>query len=169
MTGRIKSYVHNRQPQFKESTVPPIYLGDINGRVYYAFSHEATIPSGGKTVTKNEHQTLKVNSVLIKQVKAEAMRRILAITPYWKQNNALAYLYALSNKDNLTDEEKLRLDNAKQLWATIQCLRKRSNDIEAALLQGGTIDYMNDAAWEEEQAQEKNKAKEKEQQTQATT
>ena len=59
MTGRIKSYLHNRQPQFTESTVPPICLGDINGRVYYAFSHGTKIPSGGKTVTKNEHQTLK--------------------------------------------------------------------------------------------------------------
>ncbi len=171
MTGKIKSYLHNRQVQFKESKAPPICLGDINGRIYYAFSHEATIPPGGKTVTKSEHQTLKVNSDLIKQVKAEAMRRILSIAPYWKQNNALADLYALNNKADLTDEEALCLDNAKQLWATIQHLRKRSNDIEAALLQGEAIDYMQDVAWEEEpaQAQVKNKAKEHAQQPQATT
>ncbi len=164
MTGRIKSYLHNRQPQFTESTVPPICLGDINGRVYYAFSHGAKIPSGGKTVTKNEHHALQENSMLIKQVKAEAMRRILNVAPYWKQNNALADLCVLNNKTDLTDEETLRLGNAKQLWATIQYLRKRSDDIEAALLQGDAIDYMQDSAWEE-QTQEKAEA----QQTQATT
>ncbi len=161
MTGRIKSYLLNWQPQFTESTVPPICLGDINGRVYYAFSHGTKIPSDGKTVTKNEHQALKVNSALIQQVKAEANRRILSIAPYWKQNNALSDLCILNNKANLTDEETLQLDNAKQLWATIQYLRKSSNDIEAALLQGEAIDYMQDTAWEE--AQDKNKVKEQKQ------
>ncbi len=164
MTSRIKSYLHNRQPQFTESTVPPICLGDINGRVYYVFTHGTKIPSGGKTVTKNEHHALQENSMLIKQVKAEAMRRILNVAPYWKQNNALSDLCLLNNKTDLTDEETLRLGNAKQLWTTIQHLRKRSDDIEAGLLQGDAVDYMHDSAWEE-QTQEKAEA----QQTQATT
>ncbi len=147
MTGTIKSYVQTRELHFEDSAVPPICLGEVNERVYYAFSDELTPASGGKRVTDDEYQALLADSALIKHVKQEAMRRILAVAPYWRQDNALADMYLLANKAELTDEERQRLEEAKQLWESIHHLRACSNDIEAALLQGELVDYMHDSAW----------------------
>jgi len=149
MTGIIKSYLHSRQPRFEESVVAPICLGELDGRIYYAFSEELAPASGGKTVTDKEHQQLLDNSLLIKQVKAEAMRRILNIAPYWRQQNALADMCLLNNKDDLTDDQIQRLDKAKQLWERIHRLRARSDEIEAHLLQGEMVDYTQDSVWKQ--------------------
>ncbi|GEM_PF-4621961 len=33
----LKSYLHDRAPNFAESEIAPIHLFDVNGRHYYAF------------------------------------------------------------------------------------------------------------------------------------
>lgn len=148
----LKSYLHDRAPHFDESEIAPIHLADLNGRHYYAFAEDVTPPSGGKTVSDEELADVLSNSQLIRQIKEEAGRRITKIAPVWKQQNALADLYLLGERSDLTDDEQATLTKAQALLTEISRLRSRSDAIEAAFLDGVAVDYITDIAWEDENA-----------------
>lgn len=146
----LKSYLQTRAPNFAESEIAPIHLADVNGRHYYAFSSDITPPSGGKIVSESELDDILSNSQIIRQIKEEAGRRITDIAPVWKQQNALADLYLLGDRTDLTDAERETLTKAQDLLAQVQVLRERSNAIEASFLNGVAVDYLTDKAWEDE-------------------
>ncbi|MEZ5814020.1 MAG: hypothetical protein R3E13_04765 [Alphaproteobacteria bacterium] len=148
----LKSYLHDRAPSFAESETAPIHLADLNGRHYYAFAADVTPPSGGKAVSDDELADVLSNSQLIRQIKEEAGRRITKIAPVWKQQNALADLYLLSGRSDLTDDEQATLTKAQALLTAISRLRSRSDAIEASFLDGVAVDYITDIAWEDEDA-----------------
>jgi len=148
----LKSYLHDRAPNFDESEIAPIHLADLNGRHYYAFAEDITPPSGGKAVSDEELDDVLSNSQLIRQIKEEAGRRITKIAPVWKQQNALADLYLLGGRSDLTDDEQATLTKAQALLAEISRLRSRSDAIEASFLEGMAIDYITDKTWEDEDA-----------------
>lgn len=145
----LKSYLQTRAPNFAESQIAPIHLADVNDRHYYAFSADVTPPSGGKTVSESELDDILSNSQIIRQIKEEAGRRITKIAPVWKQQNALADLYLLGGRTDLSGEEDERLTEAQDLLTQVQVLRQRSNEIEASFLEGVVVDYLTDQAWEE--------------------
>ena len=145
----LKSYLQTRAPNFAESEIAPIHLADANDRHYYAFVEDVTPPSGGKTVSESELDDILSNSQIIRQIKEEAGRRITKIAPVWKQQNALADLYLLGGRTDLSGEEDERLTKAQDLLTQVQVLRQRSNEIEASFLDGVTVDYLTDQAWEE--------------------
>ena len=148
----LKSYLHDRAPHFDESDIAPIHLADLNGRHYYAFAEDVTPPSGGKTVSEDELSDVLSNSQLIRQIKEEAGRRITDIAPVLKQQNALADLYLLGGRSDLTDDEQATLTKAQELLTEISRLRSRSDAIEASFLEGVAVDYITDKAWEDEDA-----------------
>jgi len=145
----LKSYLQTRAPNFAESEIAPIHLADVNGRHYYAFAEDVTPPSGGKTVSESELDDILSNSQIIRQIKEEAGRRITKIAPVWKQQNALADLYLLGGRTDLSGEEDERLTKAQDLLTQVQVLRQRSNEIESSFLDGVAVDYLTDQAWEE--------------------
>lgn len=148
----LKSYLHDRAPHFDESEIAPFHLADLNGRHYYAFAEDVTPPSGGKAVSEDELSDVLSNSQLIRQIKEEAGRRITDIAPVWKQQNALADLYLLGGRSDLTNDEQSKLTNAQALLTEISRLRSRSDAIEASFLDGVAVDYITDKAWEDEDA-----------------
>lgn len=148
----LKSYLHDRAPIFAESTIAPIHLADLNGRHYYAFAEDVISPSGGKAVSDDELADVLSNSQLIRQIKEEAGRRITDIAPVWKQQNALADLYLLGGRSDLSNDEQATLTKAQALLTEISRLRSRSDTIEASFLEGVAVDYITDKAWEDEDA-----------------
>jgi hypothetical protein len=146
----LKSYLQTRAPNFAESEIAPIHLANVNGRHYYAFAADVTPPSGGKTVSESELDDIFSNSQIIRQIKEEAGRRITKIAPVWKQQNALADLYLLGGRTDLSGEEDERLTKAQDLLTQVQVLRQRSNEIESSFLNGVAVDYLTDKAWEDE-------------------
>lgn len=145
----IKSYLNSKAPHFAESEVAPIHLADTNERHYYVFADKVKPPKGGKNVSDEELQEILLDSLLIRQIKEEAGRRITKIAPVWKQQNALADLYLLGGRTDLSAEEDERLTKAQDLLTQVQVLRQRSNEIEASFLDGVAVDYLTDQAWEE--------------------
>jgi hypothetical protein len=148
----LKSYLQTRTPNFAESEIAPIHLADLNGRHYYAFAADVTPPSGGKAVSEDELGDVLSNSQLIRQIKEEAGRRITKIAPVWKQQNALADLYLLGERSDLTDGEQATLTKAQALLTEISRLRSQSDAIEVSFLEGVAVDYVTDKAWEDEDA-----------------
>ena len=148
----LKSYLHDRAPHFDESEIAPIHLADLNERHYYAFAADVTPPSGGKAVSDQELKDVTSNSQLIRQIKEEAGRRITNIAPVWKQQNALADLYLLGGRSDLTEDEQETLTKSQALLTEISRLRSRSNAIEASFLDGVAVNYITDIAWEDEDA-----------------
>ena len=146
----LKSYLLTRAPVFTESEIAPIHLADLNGRHYYAFAENVTPPSGGKAVSDEELKGVTSNSQLIRQIKEEAGRRITDIAPVWKQQNALADLYLLGDRTDLTEAKQETLTKAQDLLAQVQVLRERSNAIEASFLNGVAVDYLTDKTWEDD-------------------
>lgn len=67
------------------------------------------------------------------QVKTEAMRRILAILPEWKQRNLTAQAVVLAAKGaaNWTAEEQAAWEAGTALWGRIVAIRTASDVIEA--------------------------------------
>lgn len=145
----LKSYLQTRAPVFTESEIAPIHLADLDGRHYYAFAEDVTPPLGGKAVNDEKLDDVIANSQLIRQIKEEAGRRITDIAPVWKQQNALADLYLLGDRIDLTDAEQETLTKAQDLLTQVQVLRERSNAIEASFLNGVAVDYLTDKAWED--------------------
>ena len=65
-------------------------------------------------------------------VKAEAMRRILAIVPRWKQRNLNAQAAALAEKGRAswTAEDLATWTSGTALWARVKAIREASDHIE---------------------------------------
>jgi hypothetical protein len=145
----IKSYINSKALSFAESEVAPIHLGSLNDRHYYAFAKGIKPAKGNKNVEDRELEDVIKSSLLIQQIKEEAGRRINAVAPAWKQQNALADLYLLGDRDDLNEEEKKDLIEAQDLLARVKEIRKRSDEIENSFLDGVALDYLNDKAWED--------------------
>ena len=81
-------------------------------------------------------------------VKAEAMRRILALCPEWRQRNLTARAAELADKgrDNWTAEELAEWSAGAAVWAQIKALRAASDVIEA--MDPIPADYTADSRWE---------------------
>ena len=71
--------------------------------------------------------------VTAENVKAEAMRRILAIAPEWKQRNLTAQAVVLAKKGeaNWTADEQAAWDAGEAIWTQIAAIRVASDAIEA--------------------------------------
>jgi hypothetical protein len=147
----IRSYPNGKALSFAESEVAPIHLAEIDGRHYYAFAEGEKYPASGKDA-HNALELIYQHSQLIRQIKEEAARRILAAAPQWKQQNALSDIYLLGRLDTLDEAQTARLQKAEALLQKIQSIRERSDEIEASFLNGIFIDYLTDAAWEIENA-----------------
>ena len=145
---KIKSYLFNKELNFTDMSVLPIHVGNMDGRYYFSFAENVDPPSGGKSVSADELAELKSTSMIFRQIKQKAEERIIAIAPLWRQQNTLADLYILGQKDNLSSEEQEKFDRATELLETIQAIRNRSNEIEYSLLNGIAVDYQTDPAWE---------------------
>ena len=148
----LKSYLHDRAPKFAESEIAPIHLADLNGRHYYAFTEDVVPPPGGKIVSDEDLKDVVAHSLLIRQIKEEAGRRVAKIAPTWRQQNALADLYLLGGRTDLNDEEQKAFTESQVLLTEISRLRKRSDAIEDSFLQGIAVDYTTDQAWEDQDA-----------------
>ena len=136
----LKSYLYDRAPRFDESEIAPIHLADLNGRHYYAFAEGVAPPSGGKAVSEDELRDVLSNSQLIRQIKEEAGRRITKSAPVWKQQNALADLYLLGGRSELTDDEQATLTKAQALLTKIYGEIKSNHSVDAGTLPEGFTD-----------------------------
>jgi delta 1-pyrroline-5-carboxylate dehydrogenase len=69
----------------------------------------------------------------VADVKAEAMSRILALAPEWKQRNLTAQAAILAKKGeaNWTTEEQAAWDAGEALWTQIAAIRAASDVLEA--------------------------------------
>ena len=144
----IQAYKVGKKLQFAENEIAPIHLADGEEKQYYIFADGEALPPGGKEVTEEELPTIFQNSQLIRQIKEEANRRILAMAPLWKQQNALADIYLLRQQKALDEEQRKRLQDAERLLECIQAIRLRSNAIEASFLNGVAVDYLTDRGWD---------------------
>ncbi len=75
----------------------------------------------------------EIDAALIRQIKAEAYRRIVAILPEWKQRNLTVRAVVLTEKGrvNWTAEELAEWDAGMALWQQVQAIRDASNTLEA--------------------------------------
>ena len=144
----IQAYKVGKKLQFTENEIAPIHLAEEQERHYYVFADGENIPAGGKEVTEEELPTIFQNSQLIRQIKQEANRRILAIAPLWKQQNALVDIYFLRQQEALDEDQRKRLQDAEKLLERIQAIRLRSDAIEASFLNGVAVDYLTDRGWD---------------------
>lgn len=144
----IRSYVIGKALSFAESEIAPIHLAEIDGRHYYAFAEKQEYPTGSKAAADDALALIYKHSQLIKQIKEEAARRILAIAPQWKQQNALTDIYLLGKLDKLDESQQERLQKADALLHAIQNIRLRSDEIEASFLNGVAVEYLTDQAWD---------------------
>ena len=147
----IRSYPSGKALSFADSETAPVHLAEIDGRHYYAFADGETCPAGGKAAD-TDLDLIYRHSQLIRQIKAEAATRILAVAPQWKQQNALADIYLLGRMDTLDAAQTARLQTAEALLQKIDALRQRSDEIEASFLRGVAVEYYMDHAWEIEHA-----------------
>lgn len=95
-----------------------------------------TIPAGENVTSINTgagtYETTPIAGT-VEQVKAEANRRILEIVPEWKQRNLLAQAAQLNRKPvaDWTAEEQAAVDAGDAVWAQVQAIRAKSDEIEA--------------------------------------
>lgn len=147
----IRSYPNGKALSFAESETAPVHLAEIDGRHYYAFADDEKYPAAGKDAG-DALELIYQHSQLIRQIKAEAATRILAVAPQWKQQNALADIYLLGRQETLDDAQTIRLQKAEDLLQKIDAIRQRSDEIEASFLRGVAVEYYMDHAWEIEHA-----------------
>lgn len=145
-----KSYLSTKALDFSTLETAPAYLGELNGRFYYAFAENVQPPSGGKNVSDAELQAIKENAPLFRQIKARAQDEILKVAPLWQQVNALADLVLLGQKSNPTTEEQGKLEKSQQLLTQVKSLRNKSNEIEEGFLNGQATDYLSERVWIED-------------------
>jgi len=83
----------------------------------------------------------------IEAVKVEAMRRILAICPEWKQRNLTAQAAILAEKGraNWTTDELAAWDAGRAIWDQIAAIRQRSDALEA--MDPIPADFADDHHW----------------------
>jgi hypothetical protein len=144
----IKSFKPKKKGyNFGEIEMPPVHLGFIDGRDYYAFAEGSNIPSGGKDVSEKQLKKILKRSGLMLDIKAEARKHIEDIAPSYKQINALIDMILLSKKETLTKKEEKKLTAAQEMFDKITTFRNRSEEIEQAFLQGQLVDFTNDMEW----------------------
>lgn len=80
-------------------------------------------------------------------VKAEAMRRILAIAPEWRQRNMIARSVELLHvgQENWTSEEQAEVTAMQAIWDQISAIRAASDTIE--MMDPRPPDITADALW----------------------
>lgn len=90
---------------------------------------------------------VEVGTVTAEDVKAEAMRRILAVAPEWKQRNltAQAAILAKIGEANWTTEQAAAWAAGEAVWSAVAAIRAASDVIEA--LDPIPQDYADDARW----------------------
>ena len=83
----------------------------------------------------------------VEAVKAEAMRRILAICTEWKQRNLTAQAAILAEKGHAgwTADELAAWNAGKAIWDQIAAIRSRSDAIEA--MDPIPADFADDQHW----------------------
>lgn len=83
------------------------------------------------------------------EVKAEAGRRILEVCPEWKQRNHIAtdltYTKILQAGGSLTSEQEADRVAIESVWASVQALRSKSDEIEA--MSPIPADFRDDSYW----------------------
>ena len=148
-----KSYPISKTIDFGNASVAPVFLGELEGRYYYAFTEEVAPPSGGKNVSADEVEKIKQSSLLFKQIKRKTEEEITKVAPLWQQVNALVDLVLLMNKPDLTAEERSAITDAKELLMQVHGLRDKSNSIETGFLNGQATDYLSDHVWAQADAE----------------
>lgn len=85
--------------------------------------------------------------VTVRQVKAEAYRRIVAIVPEWKQRNLTAQAAQLAEKGrtNWTAEELAAWDAGQAIWDQVAAIRAKSDALEA--MSPIPVDYKDERWW----------------------
>ena len=105
--------------------------------------------SGGKVFTTYTPEDWAAMNppATVEEVKAEANRRILAIIPEWKQRNLLAQATRLNRKSvaDWTPEEVAQVEAGDAIWAQVELIRTRSNEIEA--MDPSPSDITDDTLW----------------------
>jgi len=85
----------------------------------------------------------------VEEVKAEAGRRILDICPEWKQRNHIAtdltYAKIIQAGGSLTAEQEESRAAIESVWASVQGIRSKSNEIEE--MTPIPQDFTNDSYW----------------------
>jgi len=85
----------------------------------------------------------------VEQVKAEAGRRILEVCPEWKQRNHIAtdltYAKIIQAGGSLTVEQEESRAAIESVWAAVQTLRYKSNEIET--MSPIPQDFTDDSYW----------------------
>ena len=85
----------------------------------------------------------------VEEVKIEAGRRILEVCPEWKQRNHIAtdltYAKIIQAGGSLTAEQEESRAAIESVWATVQTLRYKSNEIET--MSPIPQDFTDDSYW----------------------
>ena len=85
----------------------------------------------------------------VEEVKVEAGRRILEVCPEWKQRNHIAtdltYTKIIQAGGSLTAEQEESRAAIESVWAAVQTLRYKSNEIET--MSPIPQDFTNDSYW----------------------
>jgi hypothetical protein len=84
---------------------------------------------------------------LIRGIKAEANRRILAIVPEWKQRNLLAQAAQLAKRGEThwTADDHAAWEDGETIWERVSAIRAASDDLEA--MDPLPTDYDDDRHW----------------------
>jgi hypothetical protein len=85
----------------------------------------------------------------VEEVKIEAGRRILEVCPEWKQRNHIAtdltYAKIIQAGGSLTAEQEESRAAIESVWAAVQTLRYKSNEIE--IMSPIPQDFTDDSYW----------------------
>jgi len=83
----------------------------------------------------------EIKSILTTQIKAQAMKDILAIAPEWKQRNMLARGLELQHKGavNWSAAERVEIDAIQAIWAEIKAVRDNSDVGEKQINEAASI------------------------------
>jgi hypothetical protein len=96
---------------------------------------------------KSVEEITDFDARVIKSIKREASKRIIAIAPEWKQSNMLARSIELLRKGetNLTADEIREVTEIDTLWDEVKRIRSVSDTLEA--MEPPPEDYADDKYW----------------------
>ena len=141
------NWIVNATPAEREDLgFVPIIYGDRGDEKFYTIVEgEMLWDTNSKVVRINYSVTEKsapaelavISDREIETVKAEAYRRIVAISPEYKQRNLLARGLELALKmiagGTLTAGEQAEITAGRQIWARIKAIREHSDMIEVEI------------------------------------
>ena len=98
-------------------------------------------------VDKTEEEQIQYREKQVRNIKAEANRRIISIAPEWHQRNMLARSVELLSigKDAWTSEQRDENLALELVWETIKMIRMKSNELE--LMNPIPRDFNDDKYW----------------------